>query len=100
MQTLILTFLWSLLLQGAMQFGVRRYKRRWTPMRQRLLAAFLLPVMVAGMAIQIGIAPSACPAGAPNDCNHVAVTYAWQMAAMLLVSAALLWLIDRVRGRA
>lgn len=100
MQTLILTFLWALLLQGGMLFGVRRYKRRWTPVKQRLLAAFFLPVVVGGMAVQIGFAPPACPAGTPNDCGHVAATYAWQMAGMLLVAAALLWLIDRVRGRA
>jgi hypothetical protein len=52
------------------------------------------------MAVQIALAPPACPDGTPNDCGHVAATYAWQMAGMLLLSAALLWLIDRVRGRA
>jgi hypothetical protein len=29
-----------------MLFGARRYKRRWTPVKQRLLAAFFLPVVV------------------------------------------------------
>jgi hypothetical protein len=99
MQVLLLTGLWALLLQGGMLFFMRRYRRRWSPFRQRLVAGLFLPAAVAAMAVRMEFASQACPESAPKDCNHVAAVFAWQMVGALLLAALLLWLIGRVRGR-
>lgn len=100
MQTLAMTFLWALMLQWGMLFGVRHFYRAWAPRKQRLVASFLLPVIVAGMAGYIWFGPSACPAADTYACMEAAVVFALRMVAMLLAAALVLWVIDRVRGRA
>jgi hypothetical protein len=96
-QTLILTFLWALMLQWGMLFGVRHFYRAWPLRKQRMVALLLLPVMVAGLAGYIWFGPSACPAVDAHACVAASVTFALRMVAMLLVAGGLLWLIDRVR---
>jgi len=101
MPALVMTFLWSLLLQGGMLLGVRLFYKRWSPLKQRLVASFTLPVAVALMAGWMWIEPSSCPGANTTPCPAVAiaVAFALRMIGMLLVSAFLLSFIGTLRKR-
>lgn len=105
MPAMVMTFLWSLLLQAGMLLGVRLFYKRWSPLKQRLVASFTLPVAVALMAGWMWIEPSSCPGvdtsltGGVCPAVAIAVAFALRMIGMLLVAAFLLSFIGIMRKR-
>jgi hypothetical protein len=101
MPALVMTFLWSLLLQGGMLLGVRVFYKRWSPLKQRLVASFTLPVAVALMAAWMWFQPASCPGANTSPCpaTAIAVAFALRMIGMLLVAAFLLSFIGTLRRR-
>lgn len=101
MPALVMTFLWSLLLQSGMLLGVRVFYKRWSPLKQRLVASFTLPVAVALMAVWMRFDPSLCSAANPDGCPQAygSVMFALMMIGTLLLSAFLLSFIGTLRRR-
>jgi hypothetical protein len=98
---MVMTFLWSLLLQGGMLLGVRVFYKHWSPLKQRLVASFTLPVAVALMAGWMWFSPSSCPGASTAPCPAVAIAvdFALRMIGMLLVAAFLLSFVGTMRKR-
>lgn len=101
MPALVMTFVWSLLLQGGMLLGVRVFYKHWSPLKQRLVASFTLPVAVALMAAWMWFSPSSCPGANTSPCPAaaIAVAFALRMIGMLLVAAFLLSFVGTMRKR-
>ena len=100
MQTLLLIGLWALLLQWGMLFFVRLAYRGWSWRKQHLVAGLALPVIVSGMAVWMWLGQGSCaPAAAACEAGVIALGVTLRLVGMLLVAAALLVFVDRMRGR-